>query len=96
MKLNERLERLEKQFVSEPTILFMPDGKTVSLTGPNDYLLTLLGLATRRERATPQQAAHLDLIQKCTGSREPGGSLLVELIQCFQHGPAKEPTEAAG
>jgi len=71
-------QRLEQQFIGEPTILFMSDGKTVSLAGPNDYLLRLLGLATDRERCTPQQAGHLDL------------------IQCFQHSPAKESAEAAG
>jgi hypothetical protein len=76
MKIHQRIERLEKQFVMEPTILFMPDGKTVSLVGPGDYLLTLVGLA-------------MDLIQMCSHSREPGGSRLVELIQCFQYGPAK-------
>ncbi len=95
MKLHQRLERLEKQFISEPTILFMPDGKVVSLTGPNDYLLTLLGVAREPERATPKQSQHLDQIQKCTGSSEPGGAHLVDLIRCFQHGPAKDPVEAA-
>ena len=94
MTLDKRLERLEKQLISEPTILFMPDGKTVHLAGPRDYLLTLVGLATDRQRATPIQSAHLDLIQKCSYSREPGGSRLVELIQCCQHGPAKDPAEA--
>ena len=96
MKLHQRLEALEKRFVSEPTLLFMADGKTVSLTGPNAYVLTLLGLITHPERATPTQAAHLNLIEKCVGSKEPGGSHLVELIQCFQHGPAKEAAEAQG
>jgi hypothetical protein len=96
MKLNQRLERLEQQFISEPTLLFMPDGKTVSLTSPNDYVLTLLGLTMHPERATATQTAHLNLIEKCVGSKEPGGARLVELIQCFQHGPAKESTEVAG
>ena len=94
MKIYKRLEALEKQLIREPTLLFMPDGKIVSLTGPNDYLLTLVGLATNRERANPRQAAQLDLIQQCSASREPDGAHLVDLIQCFLNGPVDTPYEA--
>jgi hypothetical protein len=87
MNIYKRLEALEKRFIREPTILFMPDGKIFRLTGPGDYLLTLLGLTTRRDQTTPQQAAHLDLIQNCDVAQEPGGSRLIELIKCFQAGP---------
>lgn len=96
MKLNKRLDRLEGQFVTEPTRLRMPDGKIVRLPGSSDYLLNLFGVAMRPEEASPQQATHLDLIRQCTGSIEPRGSRFVELIQCFQHGPAKAPTEVSG
>ena len=95
MNLRQRLERLEQQLISEPTILFMPDGKTVILSGPGDYLMTLLGLSTHPNDSTPAQAEHLNLIHQCVDSAEPGGARLVELIQCFQNGPADEPIEAA-
>jgi hypothetical protein len=50
MTLDQRLAALEKQLITEPTVLLMPDGKTVTLTGPNDYLLTLFGIATLAAR----------------------------------------------
>ena len=84
MKLHQRHDRLENQIISETTILFMPDSKDRRRTGPNDYLLTLLGVAREPERATPKQSQHLDQIQKCTGSSEPGGAHLVDLIRCLQ------------
>lgn len=89
MKFHRRLDALERQFISEPTILTMPDGSTATITGPDDYLVTLLALSTRCETATPGQAAHLELITRCTDSREPGGAHLVDLICSFLLGPVE-------
>jgi hypothetical protein len=90
VKFHRRLDALERQFISEPTILTMPDGSTATITGPDDYLVTLLALSTRCETATPGQAAHLKLIRECTSSKEPGGAQLVDLIRCFLLGPVGE------
>jgi hypothetical protein len=87
MELHRRLEALEKGLITEPTILFMPDGSTVSINGPGEYLGELLGLALGSENVSPEQSAHLELIRRCTGSREPGGAHLVDLIRCFLLGP---------
>ena len=78
---------LEKGFSTEPTVLIMPDGRTVSINGPGDYLMQLLGVAVDGEDAGPQQAAHLDLIRRCTASKEPGGGHMVDLIRALLLGP---------
>jgi hypothetical protein len=36
---NKRLELIEKQLISEPIVLLMPDGRTEMLPGHNDYVL---------------------------------------------------------
>ena len=45
--LNRRLELLEKQIISEPIILRMPDGRTVK----GDRVRELLARSCQRERA---------------------------------------------
>ena len=95
MKLHKRLERLEKQFISEPTVLTMLDGRTETIEGPKKHLFDLFGIAVGRKPETPQQSKHLDLIAECVRSKEPGGARMAELIQCFFHGPVETPTEVA-
>jgi hypothetical protein len=94
MKMHTCLDRLEEKFISEPTILYMPDGKEISIAGPKDYLLTLCGLCSKRELATKEQAEQLDLIQRCVFAKEPGGSRLVELMRCYLAGPVPETNES--
>jgi sulfur relay (sulfurtransferase) DsrC/TusE family protein len=96
MKMHSRLNRLEEKFISEPTILVMADGHVEIIEGPKDHLLTLFSVAVGGRSATPKQAADLALIKECKFGSEPGGARIVELIQCFQHGPAKEAAEIAG
>lgn len=98
MKLARRLGALEKRIFGEafqPTALTMPDGSTVMITGRGDYLVSLLGAAVSGRDITPVQADQLDLICRCAGSREPGGSHFVDLIRCFLLGPAGEADESA-
>jgi hypothetical protein len=95
MKMRTRLDRLKVKFISEPTILFMPDGKEVSIAGPKDYLLTLYGLCQQPELATKEQAKQLDLIKRCVFAKEPGASRLTELMHCYFAGPVKETNEPA-
>jgi hypothetical protein len=72
---------LEKGFSTEPTVLIMRDGRTVSINEPDDYLMRLLGVAVDGENVSSEQAAHLDLIRRCTASNEPGGGHMVDLIR---------------
>jgi hypothetical protein len=95
MNLNRRLATLERGFITEPTMLTMPDGSTVSINGPGDYLLQLGGVAVDGESISPQQAAHLDLIRRCTGSKEPGGGHMVDLIRALLLDPVGGACESA-
>jgi len=94
MNRERRLLALEERFITEPTILTMPDGSTVTLTGRGDYLLQLFADATRGNEIAPAQAAQLDLIRRSTDSKEPGGSRFAELIRCVLLGPAGEAHES--
>jgi hypothetical protein len=58
MNLNRRLAMLERGFSTEPTVLIMPDGRTVSINGPGDYLMQLLGVAVDGVNVSSEQAAH--------------------------------------
>lgn len=88
VKLHRRIEALEKGLISEPTILLMPDGSTVSINGPGDYLADLMGTAFGGENISPKQVEQLEMIRRCKGSKEPGGAHLVDLIRAFLLGPA--------
>lgn len=97
--IRRRIEALEKglsRVVGEPTLLLMPDGSTVTITGDGDYLLRLLGVAFGGENISSEQAAHLELIGKCSDSKEPGGGQLVELIRCFLLGPVETGARGKG
>lgn len=88
--LRRRLEALERRLISEPTLLVMPDGRTVYIPGRGDYLLKLLVVAAGGANMSPEQQAHLDLIRRSTGAIEPNGGRMIELIRCSLLGPAKE------
>jgi hypothetical protein len=87
MNLNRRLAILESGFITEPTMLIMPDGRIASINGPGDYLMQLSGVAVGGENLSSEQAAHLDLIRRCTASKEPGGGHMVDLIRALPLGP---------
>ena len=89
MNIRRRIEALEKRLLSEPTVLFMPDGKTASIPGRSEYLLKLLVVAARGN-VSREQAAQLDLIRRSTGAIESGGGRLVEVIRCCVRGPEKQ------
>jgi len=90
MNLRRRLEALEKRLISEPTLLFMPGGRTASIPGRSEYLLKLLFVAARGANISPEQAAQLDLIRRSIGAIESGGGRLIEVIRCCLLGPGKE------
>jgi hypothetical protein len=85
MNLSKRLEALEKgqELAGESIILlYMPDGRSETLAGHNDYALDLFIGATRRER-TPE----LELIAQSVSSTEPGGSHMIDLVRASLNGP---------
>ena len=77
--MRRRLEALEEQLTSEPIVLLMPDGRTETLPGHNDFVLNLLsrdpwgpdaGDGTRRAKRQLYRAG------RCTYGRP--GSCAVE------------------
>ena len=88
MKLKRRIEALEMGLITDPTILTMPDGRTVTITGPGDYMVRLLGVVFRG--ATPAQAAQLDLIRRSTEISEPGGGHMAELVRALLLSPVDD------
>ena len=60
-KTRQRLDDLEDQLISHPTILHMPKGKKVMISGPRNYLLSLATVCTNRKNATKEQVKQLDL-----------------------------------
>jgi len=95
MNLNRRLAILERGFSTEPTVLIMPDGSAASINGPGDYLMLLLGVAVD-ENVSSEQAVHLDLIRRCTASKEPGGGHMVDLIRALLLGPVGAEQRQSG
>ncbi len=85
--LYRRLAELEKGYITEPTILTMPDGGIATITGSGDYLLRLMTAAWSGKGVTAEQKAHLELIRQCRSSKEPGGARIVELIRAHLLGP---------
>jgi hypothetical protein len=82
MNLRRRLEALEKGVTSEPIMLLMPDGRTETLPGHNDYVLNLLSRAVRGNR-TPE----MELIARSQSSTEPGGAHMIDLVRALLNGP---------
>jgi hypothetical protein len=82
--LRRRLEALEKQLASEPILLLMPDGRTETLPGQNDYVLDLLWHAVRGER-TPE----MHLVAQSISSSEPGGAHMIDLVRALVSGPVE-------
>ena len=62
----------------------MPDGSTVAISGKNDYLFRIFGVAVGGEAISPRHAAQLDLVRRSTG-----GGHMADLIRCFLHGPVE-------
>ena len=83
MKLERRIQALEKKMISEPVVLIFEDGSTQEIHGPKHFLLDLF-VATRKPSAlTPEQAVQLELVRKSVGAREPGGGRMTEVIRCL-------------
>jgi hypothetical protein len=86
INLRRRLEALEQDFMcSKPNLLLMPDGRTETLPGHNDYVLHLLSRAVRGDR-TPE----MDLIARSQSSTEPGGAHMIDLVRALLNGPIED------
>jgi hypothetical protein len=86
VNLRRRLEALEKGLVSsEPIVLLMPDGRTETLPGRNDYVLGLLSRALGGDR-TPE----MDLVARSVSSTEPGGAHMIDLVRALLNGPVQD------
>jgi hypothetical protein len=90
VNLRRRIAALERRLIGEPVLLTMPDGRTLSIPGRGDYLLTLLAVAARGENVSPEHAAHLDLIRQSTSAIQSDGGRLIEVIRCCVLGPSEE------
>jgi hypothetical protein len=89
--LRRRLQALERDFTgSEPILLLMPDGRTETLPGHDDYVLGLLGRALRGDR-TPEMA----LVARSVSSAEPGGAHMIDLVRALLNGPNEDVTPEA-
>ena len=73
-----RLKKLERGITTKPTILYFSDGTTATIAN----LRGLLGCAIRGTSNNPEQARQLDMIRRSVHSKEPNGSLIVELARC--------------
>ena len=65
--------------------MLMPDGRTETLPGHNDYVLNLLSRAVRGER-TPE----MELVARSVSSTEPGGAHMVDLVRALLNGPVED------
>jgi hypothetical protein len=75
-----------EQLTSEPIVLQMPDGRTVTLPGHNEHVLDLLGGACRGDR-TPE----IELIARSISSTEPDGAHMIDLARALLNGPQDAP-----
>jgi hypothetical protein len=76
LKIQRRLELLEKRLMSEPIMLLMPDGRTETLRGRRYYTLDLFKRACDGDR-TPD----LELIAQSISSIEPGGGHMLDMVR---------------
>jgi hypothetical protein len=91
MRLEKRIRALESKMLSDPVILYFPDGTTRQICGRGDYLLRLFCVACGGGDLSPRQAEQLELIRQSVDVQEPGGGRMVEFLQCFLHGPTEGP-----
>ncbi|MGA2738550.1 MAG: hypothetical protein ABSG65_14030 [Bryobacteraceae bacterium] len=92
MRLEKRIRALEARMLADPVILYFADGTTREICGRAEYLLRLFCAATGGEDLNPRQAAELDLIRDSVGEGGASCAHMTQLIRCFLHGPAEEPS----
>jgi hypothetical protein len=90
MRFERRLRALETRMTADPVILFFADGSTAKICCRRDYLLDLLVGANDQANLSPQRAAHLELIFKSVGAKEPGGGHMVEVLKSMLDRPSRD------
>ena len=85
VNLRRRLEALEQDLSSEPILLLMPDARTETLPGHNDYVVGLLSRAVCGDRTS-----EMELIARSQSSTEPGGAHMIDLVRALLNGPSEE------
>jgi len=90
MRLERRLRALEAKVSADPLILFFADGSTAKICCRRGYLLDLLVGANDQANLSPQRAAHLELIFKSVGAKEPGGGHMVEVLKSVLARPSQD------
>jgi hypothetical protein len=91
MNLQTRLQRLEQRLerslVTETATLYFADGTTAMIPCDRDSLSRMYDVALRSDSASPddvaspEQVKQLDLVRRSVSSKEPGGSLMIELLR---------------
>ena len=86
MRFEKRIRALEFEAFENATTLRFADGGTREISGARYYLLDLFAGACRGD-LNSDQAKQLELIRECEAAEEPGGGLMVELIQSLYGSP---------
>jgi len=68
----------------------MPDARTETLPGHNDYVLNLLGRALGGDRIP-----EMELIARSKSSTEPGGAHMIDLLRALLNGPVEDGGQEA-
>jgi hypothetical protein len=92
MRLEKRIRALEAKMLADPVILYFADGSTREICGRADFLLRLFSAACAGGDLSSWQTEQLELIRQSVDADERGHGRLVELLRCFLHGPAGEPS----
>ena len=87
MRVEERIRALESRMVMNPVVLYFSDGSTRNISGPGDFLLSLLLGALAGVNLSPTQSAQLDLIRQSVAALEPGRGHMVELLKSLLCAP---------
>ena len=84
MNFEKRLQRLERRLertrVTETAVLYFEDGTTATIPCDGPSLARLFDASLRSDTATPEELKQLDLVRRSASSREPGDSLMIELL----------------
>lgn len=87
MNLNQRLQRLEAQFVSDPIVLWLTDGSIRQISYRGRALLNLFMAALSEENCTPEMEQHLNWIRDATAHHNPEGGQMMDLIRMVLNAP---------
>ena len=83
MKLNRRLEALEREINCEPIVLHMPDGRIERL--PANQATGILARFVHKKRSH-----EIDLGAQSISSTEPGGGHLIDLARAILNSPLED------